>query len=527
MNPDIVPDSGMQQRFEQEAKLGAKIRSAHVVEVVAAGVDDATGLRYLVMELLEGEDLHVHLQRNGPLPFVEVCRIFEQLCHAVGAAHAAGIVHRDLKLENIFLAKANQVGTQVSMVKVLDFGIAKLASEARTHATAAIGSPLWMAPEQTAPGPVTPAADVWALGLIAYALLTGEHFWRSARPGATPAHLLREIVLSPIPPASAQGGARIPTGFDAWFARCVVREATARFPTATEAWAAMQQFSGRRDYVSPSGRPASFAPEALAATSSAEEFFIGTAPTQETPLVASTDSPRAASVPAPARVAKGESVALWKLGPVLVVAAGLLAYRWLPSTPSVPKAPEVVAAVPPQETVPPIPSDIPKTSPPPPPMPTPSVREKPAAEPTQEVATPALPLRDGFGDPNDGTREERGGRLWKVQERHVRLFTRLVSNGSNVADSVVRGAVDWSSWHFLQCYEHVFGAAKDMPGGTVTVSFDILDQLPQHAALGGSTFSSVPMDRCVVSTLQGQTINAAGATGKGHVVYAFKFVVVD
>jgi hypothetical protein len=134
-------------------------------------------------------------------------------------------------------------------------------------------------------------------------------------------------------------------------------------------------------------------------------------------------------------------------------------------------------------------------------------------------------LRDGFADPHDGARQSSGGRLLPVQGHQVRLFTRLVKNDSNVADEVVQGAVDWSSWHYLQCYDHAFKAAKDLPGGIVTVSFDIIDQLPQHAALTSSTFSNAIMDRCVVSTLSAQTLNAAGATGAGHVAYAFKFLV--
>jgi len=91
----------------------------------------------------------------------------------------------------------------------------------------------------------------------------------------------------------------------------------------------------------------------------------------------------------------------------------------------------------------------------------------------------------------------------------------------------VRGAIDWSSWHYIRCYEQVFGNAKEMPSGIVTVAFDILDQLPQHAALQASTFSSALMDRCVVSTLSGQTMNAARSAGAGHVVYAIKFLRVD
>jgi hypothetical protein len=113
---------------------------------------------------------------------------------------------------------------------------------------------------------------------------------------------------------------------------------------------------------------------------------------------------------------------------------------------------------------------------------------------------------------------------WKVQDRHVRLFTRLVANESNVSDAVVRKAIEWSSWEYLRCYERAFSGAKDLPEGVVTVGFDILDQLPRHAALVSSTVASPTFNDCVVRTLIGQTINAAGPDGRGHAVHAFRFV---
>jgi hypothetical protein len=130
------------------------------------------------------------------------------------------------------------------------------------------------------------------------------------------------------------------------------------------------------------------------------------------------------------------------------------------------------------------------------------------------------PLPGGFSDPTD----RNGPVLWKVQDRHVRLFTRLVSNDSNVADPVVRNAIEWSSWEYLRCYERLLAGAKDLPEGTVVVVFDILNQLPRHAALVSSTIESPAFNDCVVRTLIGQTINAAGPDGRGHVVHAFRFV---
>ena len=242
MLPALVSDPALRKRFEQEARIGSLIESEHVVEVVGAGIDGGTGLPWLAMELLQGEDLDKLVSTRGALPIPDVLVLFEQLCHAVGAAHRVGVVHRDLKPENIFLAQAHRAGASY-MVKVLDFGIAKIVAEASTKQTAAMGSPIWMAPEQADQSPITPSTDVWALGLIAFFLLTGRPFWKSAcDDSATIPMVLKEVLFEPIVPASmrtAELGRSLPPGFDAWFARCVARDAHTRFPDATQAGAAL------------------------------------------------------------------------------------------------------------------------------------------------------------------------------------------------------------------------------------------------------------------------------------------------
>ncbi len=240
MLPQLVADAALRKRFEQEARVGALIESEHVVEVVGAGVDAATNTPWIAMELLVGDDLSQVVAQRGSLGVPEVRVIFEQLCHALGAAHRAGVVHRDLKPENIFLARSRRAGGEFT-VKVLDFGIAKIVAEAKTSRTAPVGSPMWMAPEQTDRSKVTPASDVWALGLVAFHLLSGRYFWTTANDeDTTVTQLLREILFEPIPSASARIeqlklGASLPAGFDEWFARCVAREPAERFQNADEA----------------------------------------------------------------------------------------------------------------------------------------------------------------------------------------------------------------------------------------------------------------------------------------------------
>ena len=245
MHPSLVSDTKLRERFEQEARVGARIPSDHVVQVIAAGVDEACGAPFIVMELLEGEDLAATLSRENALSAEDVRAIVEPVCHALGAAHEASVVHRDLKPENIFLMRT-QGASRTFDVKLLDFGIAKLTAEARTMATNAVGTPLWMAPEQTDPrARITPSADVWSLGLLVFAMLTGRSYWRAAsEQGVSVQALLREILFEPIKPASVRAvelgiERALPADFDKWFVRCVNRDVEARFANASEAFRAL------------------------------------------------------------------------------------------------------------------------------------------------------------------------------------------------------------------------------------------------------------------------------------------------
>lgn len=237
---ELLRDTKTRERFQQECRVSARIQSDHVVQVLAAGVDPTSQLPFMVMELLQGETLLQQVQMNGPLDVVSAMELFEQLCHALGAAHTLGVIHRDLKPENVFLAKSRRArgGT---MVKVLDFGVAKVLAEARTSATSAIGTPSWMAPEQTEVRTVvSPATDLWAVGLLAFYALTGKYFWRACNDDhANVTALMRELLFEPIPAATtraAEYGVQhlLPERFNEVFARCVTRRPGDRFQTAAE-----------------------------------------------------------------------------------------------------------------------------------------------------------------------------------------------------------------------------------------------------------------------------------------------------
>ncbi|MFO0760462.1 MAG: serine/threonine-protein kinase [Byssovorax sp.] len=174
---DLVSRKG---RFLREAKVAASVDSDHVARVLDWGTDDAIGLPFMVMELLEGEDLQRVFKRVDVLPPDVVLRIGAQVCKGLAKAHEARILHRDIKPANLFLAA--QPGGDLA-VKILDFGIAKvhpgmeqgLETTGLTRTGAMLGSPLYMSPEQArGSAKLDERSDLWSLGVVMYRALTGH-----------------------------------------------------------------------------------------------------------------------------------------------------------------------------------------------------------------------------------------------------------------------------------------------------------------------------------------------------------------
>jgi len=260
------------RRFEQEARTSSLIPSEHVVDVIAAGVEGPERVPWLAMELLEGESLESYLDRTGPLSPDQTYEILAQLCHCLSAAHDLGVVHRDLKPDNIFLAHSRSASGEF-MVKVLDFGLATVL-EPNSRNTTALGSPLWMAPEQTQTNePISLGTDVWAMGLIVFRMLSGRHYWRAI--DGSLGSLLREVVIDPLPAASARsrelGGAELPAGFDEWFEQCVVRFPAYRFDHARSAWEALQPVLVRAGAMPQAQRSLSARPPTVALRGAEDE----------------------------------------------------------------------------------------------------------------------------------------------------------------------------------------------------------------------------------------------------------------
>ena len=224
------PEDG--ERWKREARIAGQIDSRFIVDVLDVGIDRATGKRFLVMELLHGEDLSRRLARLGPLPAPEIALYLHQAGLALDRMHRAGIVHRDLKPGNLF---RDERDGETPRLKILDFGVA---IEGRApDATGTAGTPLYMAPEQFRDGvPVGPAADVFALGMVAFALLTGRAYWADEweRCGDKLRFAL-VAVRGPTETASARAAQHdiaLPPGFDAWFARATAADPQRRFPSA-------------------------------------------------------------------------------------------------------------------------------------------------------------------------------------------------------------------------------------------------------------------------------------------------------
>ena len=187
-------------RFRREAEAAAQLRSPHTVELYDFG-ETEDGTLYFVMELLEGMDLETLLRREGPLPQERVIHILRQVCESLAEAHASGLIHRDIKPANIHVGK---VGLRHDFVKVLDFGLVKSVLPAAgedSMATAAgltPGTPAYMAPELALGEKCDGRADLYALGCVAYLLLTGQLVFDA---GSGLQMIAKHIQETPAPPS--------------------------------------------------------------------------------------------------------------------------------------------------------------------------------------------------------------------------------------------------------------------------------------------------------------------------------------
>jgi serine/threonine protein kinase len=170
-------DRVLVERFQREARATGAIESQHIAPVLDAGSDPQTSHPYLVMELLQGEDLQELIVRHGTLPEQLALRVIGQACAGLARAHAAGVVHRDIKPANLFLARRDDE----IVVKVLDFGLARVKEQMNasvqmslTSTGLMLGTPLYMSPEQVMGAKdLDHRSDIWSLGVVLYELIAG------------------------------------------------------------------------------------------------------------------------------------------------------------------------------------------------------------------------------------------------------------------------------------------------------------------------------------------------------------------
>ena len=206
----------MLTRGQTEAQFLSSVRHPHIVEVVRAGIE--RGVLFIVMELLEGRSLHVVQHLAGRLQVEEVLALAAQVADALAFAHERQAIHRDLKPENVFVCRNNTA-------KVLDFGVAKLAGGGgwQTQQNLVVGTMLYMSPEQLLGQPLTPASDVYALGLIMYTALSGRHPCLLETDAPSHEELARRQILR-VPPRLEQLAPHVPADVGELVAHALAKE---------------------------------------------------------------------------------------------------------------------------------------------------------------------------------------------------------------------------------------------------------------------------------------------------------------
>jgi serine/threonine-protein kinase len=231
LRPELAKDPELVERFRNEAIAASRIGGDHVVDVVDFGVE-TDGAIFYVMEALEGRSLGAILAEEGPFGVDRALGLLEQVCRALAAAHARRVVHRDVKPDNVFVVRR---ADGAECAKVIDFGISQVTPDdghARlTRAGTIIGTPEYMAPEQAAGEPVDHRADVYALGVLAYEILTGTLPIVADTPVAT---LVAHQTRAPEPPGRRERS--VPPEVDALVLRALAKRPEDR-PQTMEAFA--------------------------------------------------------------------------------------------------------------------------------------------------------------------------------------------------------------------------------------------------------------------------------------------------
>lgn len=284
LHPQLTANPEMRARFSREASAASKLDHPNCVRVTDFGITD-DGHHFLVMDLLQGSELAQSL--GQPTPSTQALALVDQILAGLEHAHTRGLIHRDVKPENIFLTTDDQ-GRQVA--KLVDFGIVKLQETAPSNQLTqfgiVVGTPQYMSPEQAVGQRIDPRADLYAAGVILYALLAGH----TPFEGEDPVAVLRKQIREPPPPLPETIDAPV----RAFVSRLLAKQPDDRFPSATEARQAIRDIT-----------PAAFAPTTASPRPSISRGAVGSAgrgPTSK------------------------RNMALWAIGATLVVAIAITVF---------------------------------------------------------------------------------------------------------------------------------------------------------------------------------------------------------
>ncbi len=238
LRPELARDQDAVQRLHREAQATSAIGHANIVKIEDFGYAD-DGLVFLAMEWIEGETLDKLIER-GPVDMAEGLEIVHQVCKALAAAHAAGVVHRDLKPPNIFVLRDD---TGALHIKVVDFGIAKLLFDDAgiTQTGMIVGTPHYMAPEQGQGEAVDHRADIYSIGIILYEIAVGEVPFNSSEFFAV---LHDHAITKPTSPSQARPGRGVTPVLEALIMRCLEKEPKDRFQDMVELQNAIDSVRG-------------------------------------------------------------------------------------------------------------------------------------------------------------------------------------------------------------------------------------------------------------------------------------------
>jgi eukaryotic-like serine/threonine-protein kinase len=236
--PDRSAAAAVIQRFRREAEAASFLESPHTIRLYDFG-ETRAGTFYFAMELLDGLDLESLVRRHGALPPDRVVHILRQACDSLAEAHDRGLVHRDVKPANIYLCR---LGRDHDFVKVLDFGLVKydrdhsVMDTIKTSTELTTGTPAYMAPETASGEAVDRRADLYALGCVAYWLLTAQLVFEADNPLRM---LIQHIQAEPVPPG-LRAGIVLPERLERLIMRCLVKDPTGRPASADEILAELE-----------------------------------------------------------------------------------------------------------------------------------------------------------------------------------------------------------------------------------------------------------------------------------------------